>query len=343
MKKLSVLSIVAVILFAACGKEEISKENQEVLEKTNLLLYDFNVLSEDVSFNEEPQTILLTDTATGGSLNLESLSFKVKSTQKPVIEFVYKHDEKGLSVNKKIPKVDITSTYKQTTDAGIAYNYLSEISVSSIPTQVEDLQVPLDICMILKNGTSLVADTITFEYRPKYDDTEFSPVYLNKKYWAPINIGATAITGRGSDGDMYIKPKESNPWNRGTLETPVKSDSDPCPAGWRVPTKDEWYSIGTYGFNYWYHSIHWVLQTIPYLSLKTGLFSETLILPLYEDDDWEVHDQGDRTYYWSSTINEKHGKSVVVVKINVNTDHMEHTEMDIRNNYYYVYTRCIQE
>ncbi|CAK7032900.1 MAG: hypothetical protein PARBA_03925 [Parabacteroides sp.] len=342
MKKLSVLSIVAVILFAACGKEEISKENQEVLEKTNLLLYDFNVLSEDVSFNEEPQTILLTDTATGGSLNLESLSFKVKSTQKPVIEFVYKHDEKGLSVNKKIPEVDITSTYKQTTDAGIAYNYLSEISVSSIPTQVEDLQVPLDICMILKNGTSLVADTITFEYRPKYDDTEFSPVYLNKKYWAPINIGATAIKGENSQGDDDIRPNLENPWNKGSESCPIKSDSDPCPKGWRVPVKYEFGDIGLHYFNGWRHHFHIYFQEVPYFSLRTGLFSETLILPLkYENDmDYII---GDRTFYYSSTCTNKGFNLYAVVELNADKETVRIFDTEELKSSYCAYIRCIQE
>ncbi|CAK7051272.1 MAG: hypothetical protein PARBA_01791 [Parabacteroides sp.] len=344
MKKLSLVSVVVILSLTSCHKHEIVNQDARSFDNSDALLYDFSLSSSEASWNEETQAILLTDTVTGSAIGIGNLTFKVKSVQKPVVEFAYEYDNKGLSVEGKVPKVDITSICNGTTDAGgTSYNYVSDVTVTSIPAQIQERQVPLDIHMILKDVSGQVKDTITFEYRPKYDNTKFSPVYLNKKYWAPINIGATAITGRGSDGDMYIKPKESNPWNRGTLETPVKSDSDPCPAGWRVPTKDEWHSIGTYGFNYWYHSIHWVLQTIPYLSLKTGLFSETLILPLYEDDDWEVHDQGDRTYYWSSTINEKHGKSVVVVKINVNTDHMEHTEMDIRNNYYYVYTRCIQE
>lgn len=345
MKKLSLVSIVVIVLLASCDKHEIENQNELSPNVQDVLLYDFDLSSSDseASWNEEAQTILLTDTVTGNALGVDSLTFKVKSMQKPIVEFVYEYDNKGLSVEGKMPKVDITSTYNGTIDASNAtYNYVSDVTITSIPSQIEERQVPLDIHMILKDESGQVKDTITFEYRPKYDNTKFSPVYLNEKYWAPINIGATAITGHGSDGYEYIKPEESNPWNRGTLETPAKSDSDPCPAGWRVPTKDEWYSIGTYEFNYWYHSIHWFLQPIPYLSLKTGLFSETLILPLYEDDDWEVHDQGDITYYWSSTIDERFGYRVAVVKINVNTDHMEHYLLNIVNNNY-VYTRCIQE
>lgn len=342
MKKLSMLSVAAIILFAACGKEEISKEGQEALEKTNLLLYDFNVSSEDVSFNEEPQTVLLTDTVTGTSLNLESLSFKVKSTQKPVIEFVYKHDKKGLSVNKKIPEVEITSTYKQTTDAGITYNYLSEISVSSIPTQVEDLQVPLDICMILKNGTSLVADTVIFEYRPKYNNTKFSAVYLGHQYWAPINIGATEIKGKNSQGDWTIRPNLENPWNKGSEGSPVKSDSDPCPKGWRVPTQSEFWGIGLSSFDSWCHHFHIYFQEVRYFSLRTGLFSETLILPLkYEEDMDDI--RGDKTFYYSSTCVNKGFNLYAVVELDADYEETTITRTQELSRSYCAYIRCIQE
>ena len=33
-------------------------------------------------------------------------------------------------------------------------------------------------------------------------------------------------------------------WNSGTEDDPVKTASDPCPEGWRVPTKSEWEAIG---------------------------------------------------------------------------------------------------
>jgi uncharacterized protein (TIGR02145 family) len=35
----------------------------------------------------------------------------------------------------------------------------------------------------------------------------------------------------------------NNRWNIGSEETPIKAPADPCPAGWRVPTRTEWASI----------------------------------------------------------------------------------------------------
>ncbi len=346
MKKLSLVSVVVIMSLTSCHKHEFVNQNGRSSDNSDVLLYDFSLSSSEASWNEDTQTILLTDTVTGRTLGIGYLTFKVKSVQKPMVEFAYEYDNEGLSVDGKVPKVDITSIYNGTTDAGTTYNYVSDVTITSIPSQIKERQVPLDIHMILKDASNQVKDTITFEYRPKYDDTEFSPVYLKGKYWAPVNIGATAITGRGSDGDEHIKPDPSNPWNSGTEFVPAKSKSDPCPAGWRVPTKNEWSSIGTNEFDYWYHSIHWWFQSIPYLSLKTGLFSETLILPLYEDDDWEIHDQGDNTYYWSSTKREYEWDERVVVyavvNINVISDYMGHSELRSKN-YEYVYTRCIQE
>lgn len=37
----------------------------------------------------------------------------------------------------------------------------------------------------------------------------------------------------------WLTPKDDSRWNSGTEENPVKTEYDPCPAGWRVPTKTE--------------------------------------------------------------------------------------------------------
>ncbi|WP_459187661.1 InlB B-repeat-containing protein [Parabacteroides sp. APC149_11_2_Y6] len=41
------------------------------------------------------------------------------------------------------------------------------------------------------------------------------------------------------DGEWYQKL-----WNKGTEDAPVKTEYDPCPEGWRVPTLTEWKAIG---------------------------------------------------------------------------------------------------
>lgn len=297
MKKLSLVSVVVIMLLASCDKHEIVNQDELSPNVQDVLLYDFDLSSSDseASWNEEAQTILLTDTVTGNALGVDGLTFKVKSMQKPIVEFVYEYDNKGLSVEGKMPKVDITSTYNGTVKAGDAtYSYLSDVTITSIPTQIEERQVPLDIHMILKDASDQVKDTITFQYRPKYDNTDFAPVRLYHKfgkrdyvYWAPINIGAKAITGHGSEGNDSMKQNKSNPWNVGAESDPIKSKSDPCPAGWRIPTIAEWREIGVASFDPWWHDMHILFQSVPYFTLKTNLFSGKLILPMYDPDDYD--------------------------------------------------------
>ena len=41
----------------------------------------------------------------------------------------------------------------------------------------------------------------------------------------------------------WLEPTNHKLWNSGTEESPVKTDCDPCPKGWRVPTRSELYSL----------------------------------------------------------------------------------------------------
>ena len=45
-------------------------------------------------------------------------------------------------------------------------------------------------------------------------------------------------------GEMVADAWYQKLWNSGTEANPVKTDSDPCPEGWRVPTISEWKAIG---------------------------------------------------------------------------------------------------
>ena len=43
-------------------------------------------------------------------------------------------------------------------------------------------------------------------------------------------------TGASGDKDDWADPRDDKLWNSGTESNPVKTDYDPCPDGWRVPT-----------------------------------------------------------------------------------------------------------
>lgn len=46
-------------------------------------------------------------------------------------------------------------------------------------------------------------------------------------------------------------PPANNLWNKGTEESPAKTEYDPCPEGWRVPTETEFFTlVNTVEYNY---------------------------------------------------------------------------------------------
>ena len=66
--------------------------------------------------------------------------------------------------------------------------------------------------------------------------------------------GVSAITGnhinnanifylQNPDNGDWAEPQDPMMWNSGTDEKPIKTDYDPCPSGWRVPTYDELTSL----------------------------------------------------------------------------------------------------
>ena len=55
-----------------------------------------------------------------------------------------------------------------------------------------------------------------------------------------------------SDHDDWTEPRDRMLWNSGTDQKPIKTDYDPCPSGWRVPTYNELTSL------VWYNSSSWL-------------------------------------------------------------------------------------
>ena len=103
----------------------------------------------------------------------------------------------------------------------------------------------------------------------------------------------------------WVKSKNDALWNRGTEDNPVKTDYDPCPQGWRVPTKAELNSL-TLNYSSWTtnndQSGRWFSGTASYSSSVPRIF-----LPgagcRYTGSDSGVRSRGVNGFYWSSGPN----------------------------------------
>ena len=93
-----------------------------------------------------------------------------------------------------------------------------------------------------------------------------------------------------------------NLWNSGTEENPVKTEYDPCPEGWRVPTYAE---LGELNNNY--SSWNTDKNGQPgYWFSGAGLYTETVPQTFFPAAGYRNHNdgsadtRGSRGFYWSS-------------------------------------------
>ena len=103
----------------------------------------------------------------------------------------------------------------------------------------------------------------------------------------------------------WCSPQNDNLWNSGTEENPVKTENDPCPEGWRVPTYAELdeltnnYSSFTTDDNG--HSGRWFSGPNSYTASVPQVFFPAAGIRDYYDV--HVYARGCRGDYWSSRPN----------------------------------------
>ena len=103
----------------------------------------------------------------------------------------------------------------------------------------------------------------------------------------------------------WTSPQKDDLWNSGTEDNPVKTEYDPCPEGWRVPTYSELdelnnnYSSWTTNENgqpgYWFSGASSYTETVPQVFFPAAGRR-------YERDGLASH-RGDYGGYWSSRPN----------------------------------------
>ena len=103
----------------------------------------------------------------------------------------------------------------------------------------------------------------------------------------------------------WLSPQSGNLWNAGSESDPVKTEYDPCPAGWRVPTDEELdnlidnYSSWTIGekdqVGRWFSGLSSYSSNSPRIFLPAAGY--------HYDTNGDARSRGSSGYYWSSRPN----------------------------------------
>ena len=117
----------------------------------------------------------------------------------------------------------------------------------------------------------------------------------------------------------WLTPQDDNLWNSGTEDNPVKTEYDPCPDGWRVPTYSELSELST-NYSFWTtdendQTGYWFSGTEPYSESVPRVFFPAAGYHYYYIGT--ANNRGDYGYYWSSRANGHNANHLTFYSINV--------------------------
>ncbi len=138
---------------------------------------------------------------------------------------------------------------------------------------------------------------------------EYSDKYLPELVAGPVSLAI----GQSKDNENnfyynvphpydWCTPQDDKLWNSGTEENPKKTEYDPCPEGWRVPTYAELeslsqnYSSWTTNENnqsgYWFSGASPYTETVPQVFFPAAGYRDRI--------EGQTYWRGYRGFYWSS-------------------------------------------
>ena len=138
-----------------------------------------------------------------------------------------------------------------------------------------------------------------------------------------------------TDYGDWVDPRNDELWNSGTESKPVKTEYDPCPDGWRIPTYAElselsknhssWTSENGQS-GYWFSGASSYTETVPQIFFPAAGYRYASL----------TYKRGNYGYYWSSRPYTKYA-----YRLSVDSSFVSMNLFDFRANGYSV--RCVQE
>jgi uncharacterized protein (TIGR02145 family) len=134
----------------------------------------------------------------------------------------------------------------------------------------------------------------------------FTPTYAtNGAYyqWGGKDPTASAPNSSGADATNITEFSPYGYYGNGANDenATFKSDYDPCPPGYRVPSYNEWYSVVRNNTQTYVGS--WTTSRNSTDTWGGSKFGEGLMLPTAgnrKDGSEQLYDRGFRGYYWST-------------------------------------------
>ena len=103
----------------------------------------------------------------------------------------------------------------------------------------------------------------------------------------------------------WLYSQDNTLWNSGSEESPQKTEYDPCPKGWRVPTNAEFNELRQNRSSWTKNDLgqrgYWFSGSSSYSSRTPRVFLSAA--GQRSDDDGETSNRGRKGYYWSSKSN----------------------------------------